>query len=129
MGVYKLCYVDDNILYFTDHFETQWSDDWNDRPYEHNAEPPYTWNDEWSEEENIKHGHGHIRIFAHEHNWLIKKPCDNYDYNSIYSVEDINGGAIAWLFCEDAGSLMAGSTINQAKEWFKKANTKFGELK
>ena len=129
LSIYRLCYVDDNILYFTDHFKTQWSDDWNDAPYEHNAGTPYEWMPDWTDEENIKHGHGHLRIFAYEHNWLIKKPCDNYGYNSPYSVEDINNGAIAWLFCEDACGLMAGATIKETKEWFKKANTKFGELK
>lgn len=50
--VYKLCYIDDNgysnqgVAYFTDNLENQWGDDWDDAPYEHNAESPYH---EWSE--------------------------------------------------------------------------------
>ena len=38
---YKLCYIDGNKAYFTDNFKRQRGDDWNDAPYEHNAEPPY----------------------------------------------------------------------------------------
>lgn len=41
MKEYKLCYVEDNFAYFTNDFENQWGDDWNDRPYEHNAGEPY----------------------------------------------------------------------------------------
>ena len=40
---FKLCYVRHNILYFTDSFEKQWGDDWDDAPYEHNAGEPYEW--------------------------------------------------------------------------------------
>ena len=43
---YKLCYVDGNKAWFTNNFEKQWGDDWNDRPYEYNAGLPY---DHWSE--------------------------------------------------------------------------------
>ena len=47
---YKLCFVDSEewagdpiTLYFTelDDVTEQWGDDWNDRPYEHNAGEPY----------------------------------------------------------------------------------------
>lgn len=44
---YKLCYVDGQKAWFTDNFEKQWGDDWNDKPYECNAEEPY---DHWYEE-------------------------------------------------------------------------------
>ncbi len=38
-----LCYVDEPWAYFTPAALTdQWGDDWNDTPYEHNAEEPYT---------------------------------------------------------------------------------------
>ncbi len=129
LSIYRLCYVDDNILYFTDHFKTQWADDWNDAPYEHNAGTPYEFIEDWSDEENIKHGHGHIRLLAFEPDYHIIRPCDSFAYNSPYSVEDINKEAVPWLFCEEAGGLMAGSTIIQAKKWFKKLNIKCGELK
>ena len=44
---YQLCYVSCVDpwgmfeLYFTNNFNDQWGDDWNDRPAESNAEPPY----------------------------------------------------------------------------------------
>lgn len=28
-------------MYFTSDIENQWGDDWDDRPYEHNAGKPY----------------------------------------------------------------------------------------
>ena len=40
----KLCFIDNeiNCAYFTEKDVTeQWGDDWNDAPYEYNAEPPY----------------------------------------------------------------------------------------
>jgi hypothetical protein len=37
-----LCYVDLPWMYFTtQNLESQWGDDWNDAPYEHNAGEPY----------------------------------------------------------------------------------------
>ena len=44
---YRLCYISEQDellsykLYFTDNFDTQWGDDWNDRPANCNAESPY----------------------------------------------------------------------------------------
>lgn len=63
---FKLCYVHHNILYFTDSFEKQWGDDWDDAPYEHNAGEPYEWEDDWTPEQNRKHGHAHIRYIAYQ---------------------------------------------------------------
>ena len=40
--IYKLCYVDGNEAWFTSDWKNQWGDDWNDRPYEHNAGSPYS---------------------------------------------------------------------------------------
>ena len=70
-------------------------DDWNDAPYEHNAEPPYT--DYYDGDEQIP-----IELktlyFEFPNEW-IRLPCDNYT-NSPYSVEDINRGAVAWIVGE-----------------------------
>lgn len=39
---FKLCYIEDNLAFFTTKdLDKQWGDDWNDRPYEHNASRPY----------------------------------------------------------------------------------------
>ena len=129
MVEYKLCYVRDNIMYFTDDFENVHGDDFNDAPYECNAGTPYSWSKYLTDEENKEYGHTHLRYlgFYSEDVW-IKEPCD-YGYNSYFSVEDINKGAVAWLYCEEAGGLMAGATIEEAIEWCKKANVKCGELK
>jgi len=41
--VYRLCYVDLPWVYFTTQdLDKQWGDDWDDAPYEHNAEEPYS---------------------------------------------------------------------------------------
>ena len=37
----RLCYLENNIMYFTSDIKNQWGDDWDDRPYEHNAGKPY----------------------------------------------------------------------------------------
>lgn len=123
---FRLCYVDENVMYFTDNFEHQWGDDWNDAPYECNAEPPYEWRDDLTDEEN-KH-HGHIRYIGYMTSWEIRTPNCGY-LNSPYSVEQINKGAVPWLYCDDAGGLMGGATIDEAIAWLKKAGLKWGELK
>ena len=131
---FKLCYVRDNILYFTDNFKNQWGDDWNDRPYEHNAEPPYDrkdYGDEYDDKWHDKHGSGNIRIIAFDFydGYYIKQPKDGrYNGNSPYSVEDINNGACPWLWSEEAGALPAGATMAEAKRWLKKAKVLWGEL-
>lgn len=124
---YRLCYVRDGVLFFTDNFANQWGDDWNDAPYEHNAGEPYEWDYRLSEEENIKHGYGHIKRIAFMDNWLIEKPC-SHTINSRYSVEAINKGAVAWLYEEKAGKLSAGDSMAEAKRWLKKAGVLWGEL-
>jgi hypothetical protein len=43
-------------------------------------------------------------------------------------VENINKGAIAWLYSDEAGGLMAGATMAEAIEWCRKAKVKWGEL-
>ena len=124
---FRLCYVDENIMYFTDNFENQWGDDWNDAPYEHNAGEPYEWNDSESDGWNLEHHHGHIRKIAFESNWGIDLPCCGH-LNSPYSVEGINKKAVAWLYSEEVGGLMAGSTMDEAIVWCRKAKIKWGEL-
>ena len=35
----KLCYLENNIMYFTSDIDNQWGDDWDSRPYKCNAVP------------------------------------------------------------------------------------------
>ena len=82
---YKLCYIDGSIAYFTKlPLEKQWGDDWGDCPYEHNAEPPY-----YDTYDQI------IKVAYDGYN--IETPADTAGFNSFYSVEMINSGAVAWL--------------------------------
>lgn len=125
---YKLCYVRDNIMFFTDNFERQWGDDWDDAPYEYNAEEPYDrkyyteYSDEWCRER----GKGNIRFIAYK-GYDIAEPKDGH-WNSPHSVEMINQKAVPWLYCDEAGALFAGATMAEAKRWLKKAGVLWGEL-
>lgn len=88
-------------------------DDWNDRPYECNAEPPY---DSWSEpietkppiyeKQYIEHPINLETLYFETNDWDERKPCDM----GRFSVEDINKGAVAWIatekFCIHAGISM-----------------------
>ena len=124
---FKLCYVQNNVLYFTDDFEHQWGDDWDDAPYEYNAGEPYEWADDWTPEQNRKHGHAHIRYIAYVNGYGVCEPKDSY-CNSPYSVEAINKGAAAWLYHETAGGLRAGATMEEAGKWLDVAGALWGEL-
>ena len=99
--VYKLCYVDDNKAWFTSNWEKQWGDDWDDRPYEHNAEQPYTSYWENNKEYPIPQK---TLYFELPYNCDIKHP--NYgSYNSPFSVEDINNKVCPWLSIENNGNM------------------------
>lgn len=115
---FRLCYIDGNKAWFTDNFEEQWGDDWDDKPYEHNAEEPY---DHWSEliEDNKEilkrkwkeHPIKLKTLYFETNDWSERRPCDGY-VNSPYSVEDINKGAIAWLHT-DKYNIQAGTTMEE----------------
>lgn len=78
-----LCYVKEPWAYFTDQpLDKQWGDDWNDAPYEHNAGEPYC--------------HDDGRIIKVAYYAELVTPCDGL-LNSIFSVQAINAGQIAWL--------------------------------
>lgn len=85
---YKLCYVDfvddwnTYKFYFTNNYNDQWGDDWNDRPACCNAEAPY---------EDETH---HIVTMYVEFNW---SSTDIIFGGKNYSVEDMNKGGVPWL--------------------------------
>jgi hypothetical protein len=68
-------------VWFTDDFDKQWGDDWNDAPYEHNAGRPYT-----HETKPV--------MYLVQGDYIL--PDDGY-LNSPYSVQSINRRAVAWL--------------------------------
>lgn len=124
--IFKLCYVQHNILYFTDNFEKQWGDDWDDAPYQHNAEEPYEYADDWPEYMNEHRGH--IRYIGY-----VPISCDlqeAYWHHQDISVEAINKGTVPWLTngWNEKQGLYAGATIDETAEWLKRAGAVFGEL-
>lgn len=100
----------------------QWGDDWDDAPYEHNAGIPY--DDIISE---TKEKDGVLYVVNREYYDIIQIPFviksinyklpNDYGYNSPFSVDMINGGAVAWIFDyayrkrENMTSIYAGCTI------------------
>jgi len=111
---YKLCYVDDQWAYFTTQdLDKQWGDDWNDRPYEHNAGTPYDWregNDE-SEWKIIK------VAFCGD----FESPAGMAGCNSKFCVQEINAKLTPWLIADyysKAGKpLFAGVTVDEFKKF------------
>lgn len=97
---HRLCYVTGNWAYFTSaDLEKQWGDDWDDAPYEHNAEPPY------------EREPGQIVRIAWDGDYCT--PDFRYT-NSPWSVEEINAGATPWLVAgwfSHGDSVEAGATI------------------
>ena len=110
-------------MWFTDNFKNQWGDDWDDKPYEHNADPPYEYSEDLPAEYNKYRGHLAMACWF-DPSYEVGLPRDNF-LNSPYSVEDINLGAVAWLFKRGFGGLMGGATIEEAREWCKKAGVLF----
>lgn len=122
MKTFKLCFIDGEdymshgVAYFTDNLEEQWGDDWNDKPYEHNAGEPYhDWSELIEDNEDIckrkwKHHPIEIKKIYFELN-DYKVPCSGTT-NSPYSVQDINKGVVAWLWT-DKFKLFAGATMEE----------------
>jgi len=103
-----LCYVDAPWAYFTTReLDKQWGDDWDDAPYEHNAEEPYY------PHENSEDVWEIIKV-AFDGDW--ETPASLAGGNSQYTVEQINAGAIAWLTTSrwhtgPAVAIQAGTTL------------------
>lgn len=112
---YRLCYVDGQKAWFTDNFEKQWGDDWNDKPYECNAGEPYnSWSELIEDNEDIfkrKYKHHQIKLktlYFETDDWSEQKPCDM----GKFSVEDINKGTIAWVHTDEF-NILAGTEIEE----------------
>lgn len=136
---YKLCYIDnidmDSVLelYFTELADVtkQWGDDWDDVPYEHNAEPPYE-HDYSQPEQGVKNGVGIYpkidiyKLFIVMRGWNVDvfTPCSG-TINSRYSVEDINRKIVPWLTIVNEKEnlkdfIYAGTTIKEFIKIMKK---------
>ena len=108
----KLCYCANNIMYFTSDMASQWGDDWDDSPYEHNAGPPY------EDGRTIRK----IKFRGH-----FIEPCSFY-LNSPYSVQDINNGAVPWAYTDKVGGLFGGDSMGKAIKWLKENNFEWAVL-
>jgi len=86
--------VHDTRLYFTPiPLKDQWGDDWNDAPYEYNAETPY--DDHY--ENDVRTEHEILCINCCIPSYEVKLPRDWGGCNSPFAVEDINAGCVAWV--------------------------------
>lgn len=111
--------------YFTPiELDKQWGDDWNDAPYEYNAEIPY--DDvilETKECDGLKiatkidhYDIIQIPFAVKSYNWKLPRDY-SYGGNSPFSVDMINSGAVAWIYdsadgkMEHMTSIQAGCTI------------------
>lgn len=127
---YKLCYADrdedirdiddDDVeyyaykLYFTPiSLKDQWGDDWDDAPYEYNAETPYDGDFvEGKDGKNVWKEHTIlvVKFYVRYNDWL-ELPAD-HSYKSPYSVSDINSGAVAWLYYPAEGKSCNGFSVH-----------------
>lgn len=141
---FKLCYIEGNFAYFTTQkLNEQWGDDWNDRPYEHNAGEPYEpFKDKLCYNEKTKTHDIHESDYTDgKPNWEIKKVCFFADGvlqepqevfynggNSPFCVEDINAKKVPWLqtssYEEKNVKIWAGCSIEEFKKLVRKAGGK-----
>lgn len=110
MKDFKLCYIHGDTAYFTTQdVKTQWGDDWDDAPYEHNAETPYEpayhyyadgrtekVDGDWNEDGSPKWEIYTLKFDCYR----LETPASRWG-NSPYSVQMINAGAVAWLSGND----------------------------
>ena len=134
-----------HYFYFTDNMAEQWGDDWNDVPYEHNAEIPYdsetniicvpvrltyyaiehlisNWEVESDLAEDSNKFNKLLKKYPNYNNCQLKFPKD-YGYNSTFCVDDINHGAVAWLYfalydysVKESVAIYGGDTIKDVKK-------------
>lgn len=108
----RLCFVEGNRAFFTDNFDHQWGDDWNDAPYEHNAGWPYENREDGDSCPNC----GNITHIFFDGPYYT--PCGDH-INSPYTVEQINAGgpdAPPWVTIDpyeddDVVRFYAGTTL------------------
>lgn len=106
---YRLCYVDQNILCFTDDIKTQWGDDWNDAPASCNAGFPY---------EDDKH---HVRYIGFINEFMETAVME------YYSVEDIIRYKMA-IYTVGKDEIKAGMTMKKVMQILDKNHCYYGEI-
>ncbi len=100
----RLCYVNGTRAYFTTQpLATQWGDDWDDAPYEHNAGEPYEWRPARGQPYTIVRVSWSAPLNTPDERWL--------GANTPWSVIDINCGATPWL--DGAVKIWGGTTLDE----------------
>jgi hypothetical protein len=138
MKDFKLCYIEERDAYFTTQdLSLQWGDDWDDAPYEYNAEPPYKprvhyYSDgttskietDWNSDGTPK---WEILKIKFELDWTYVTPEENFN-NPAYSVKDINAGLVPWIFGTSYDgttlSIPAGTSVEDFKKMVKSVGGK-----
>lgn len=133
--LYKLCYIENNFAYFTTQdLNKQWGDDWDDAPYEHNAEEPYTpairyftadrqekIETDWNADGTPKWEIMKIAFYCPS----AATPAETAGMNSPYSVEMINNKLVPWLIVHwrmyPDKALFAGASIDSFVEFIEDA--------
>ena len=95
---WELCYIHENFAFFQPDHMSSTGDDWNDRPYEHNADEPY--------------GRSYVIMFDAREKWNDEGqspvfPKSNH-CNSLYCVDDINRRKLVPWVVVEAGPMFAG---------------------
>jgi len=107
-NIERLCYIYKGKAYFTYHDITEvCGDDWDDIPYEYNAEPPYS---------RYISSTLYFEVDMYE-------PYERF-VNSPYSVEMINAGQVPWLVSISNDNKIIPAGIS--KEYFVEAIRKWG---
>ncbi|MCA9368433.1 hypothetical protein KC887_09365 [Candidatus Kaiserbacteria bacterium] len=113
---FKLCYIEDNYAFFTTKpLDTQWGDDWNDAPYEHNAGYPYAFDAHDRDRGYKPWCIMSVEFICH----ALKTPRDGY-LNSPYTVQGINKKEVPWLSNETT-QIWAGCSIGEFTKLIKEA--------
>jgi hypothetical protein len=133
-----LCFIKDNTAYFTtQELSKQTGDDWDDAPYEHNAEPPYEpsmqyfadgrkekirrdWNEDGTPKWEI------VKVMFESE---LITPAQWYHNNMMYSVEQINAKYVPWLatppyMVSNKIVIHAGTSITEFKKLIKASGGK-----
>lgn len=138
MKDFKLCYIHGDTTYFTTQdVKTQWGDDWDDAPYEHNAgtpyEPAYHYyadgrtekvDGDWNEDGSPKWEIYTLKFDCYR----LETPASRWGGrlrghggNSPYSVQMINNKLIPWLTVYPDKALFAGASIDSFVEFIEES--------
>lgn len=110
----RLCYVDGRIMFFTNDINNVCGDNWDVRGYEYNSGEPH--------EQYVT---AMLAFHPTGDSTLEYEPCNRGEE---FTIEEINDGAIPWLYCKSAGPLYAGATRVECVTWLNKAHMVWGEL-